>query len=90
MANDLTQNPLILDTAATTLLQDGPCFIKSVRWVNATTAGHTAVLQDAESNVWWDSIASGANYVEEDMIERWVTGIRLTTIGSGKVYVELG
>jgi len=65
--------------------------IKSIRWVGATTAGHAAEVQDGGGEIIWSSLASGANYVESDLIENihthWV-GLKVPTLASGKLYIE--
>jgi hypothetical protein len=62
--------------------------LKGIRWVGATTAGHACIIQDADSVVLWESLASGANYVESDLMERtWQKDFKLTTLGSGRVYI---
>lgn len=90
MANDLTGDPYIIDTAAATVLSTINLFIKSIRWVGGTTAGHTAVIQDQKGNVIWTSEASGANYVESEIIEQWIDGLIVPTLTSGVLYIQIG
>lgn len=93
MANDITKCPLVIDTASGTAVLTHAIRIKKIRWVNGTTAGHTAVIQDQNSNLFWESIASGANYVEEsdfthDESQRNViNGLKVPTLGSGKLEI---
>jgi hypothetical protein len=90
MANDLTKNPLIIDTAAPTVLLPAtqPMRVKSVRWVGATTAGHLAEIQDANNNVLWSSVAAGANNVEGELEEVWWReGMKVPTLQSGVLYI---
>lgn len=93
MPNDLTSNPLILDTAAATVLTNDKIRVNGIRWVGATTAGHTATLTDASGKVMWTSKASGANNVEADDIypnergQNW-DGLVCLTLGSGIIYLE--
>lgn len=101
MANNFVNDLFILDTAASTLIKaqqataKGVSFptvivIKNIRWVAATTAGHACIIQDENSVVLWESLASGANYVESDLTERtWRLDFKLTTLGSGRVYITL-
>jgi hypothetical protein len=90
MANSIINNPFILDTTAT--ITTDSLRIKKVRWVNATTAGHTCSLTDVNNNVYWESVASGSNYVEETdfseitMDSNLLNGLQLT-LSSGKVYI---
>ena len=91
MANDLTLNPLKIDTAGNDLLTT-PLRVRKIRWVGGTTAGHTAVIQDQNSNPFWSSVASAANYVEEsdfstDDSQRTVLNGLSVTLGSGTLYI---
>jgi hypothetical protein len=87
----------ILDTAGSTLLKAALSFglpdqlrIKGIRWVKPGGANETVVIQDVNSVVLWESIASGANYVESDLTERrWYTDFKITTLGAGRVYLYL-
>jgi len=93
LANDLLKNPWKVDTAAATILSTELLRIKGIRWVGATTAGHTAVIQDKNARVVWSSVASGANYVESDLINdgdrgwNW-DGLVVATLASGILYIE--
>ena len=102
MANTYKEHRFILDTAhadnlikATVGNSAGVHFprilrIKGIRWVAATTATHTAIIQDEDGIVYWESICSGANYVESDLTEReWQKDFKLTALGSGRVYIYL-
>ena len=90
MANILSGNPWILDTVGT--LTSERVRLTGVRWVGATTATHTAVLTDGTGQVIWASEGAGSSYVEADSFSptRLYCGLRLTALGSGKVYVEFG
>jgi len=88
MGNDVTNNPYILDTADASALTDYRIFVKSVRWVNATTSGHTAVIQDKDGVEKWASVAAGSEHVEADLIEEWWDGILMKTLSSGKIYIS--
>jgi len=98
IANRFYEHCYALDTPhATNLLRfvDGAnpgtvLNIKGIRWVGATTAGHACVITREDGLVYWESLASGANYVESDTIERqWQQNFKLTTLGSGRVYIYL-
>jgi hypothetical protein len=90
MANDLTSNPWVIDTPGAGVISDLKLYVKGVRWIEATTAGHIAEIQDKNGKTKWRSVASAANYVEADMIENIVKwdGIKVPTLGSGKLYIE--
>ena len=94
MANVLTTNPWTFDTPTTFDFCTGTFLrIKSVRWVGATTAGHAAKLADGASVTWWESLASGSNNIESDLIENQtvqpVLGFRVSALQSGRLYVTL-
>lgn len=96
MANDLTINPLRVDTAGAGAIVTTPIRIHKIRWTGATTAGHTAVIRDQNNNHFWSSVASGANYVEEsdfstDQLQRNViNGLIVPTLGSGVLHIYEG
>jgi hypothetical protein len=97
IANLFYETTYCLDTPGTTLLKyiaganPGTVLnIKGIRWVGATTAGHACIIQREDNLVYWESLASGANYIESDTIERqWQQNFKLTTLGSGRVYIYL-
>ncbi len=91
MSNDLTQNPWIIDTAAsTTISTDNNLKLNYVRWVNATTSGHQCVIQNEDGMVIWESYANAANYVERDQLKRTINGMIVPTLDSGKLYIYFG
>lgn len=97
MANNLTNNPMVLDTTGVLIAAGVPVQISAIKAVGLTTAGHTAVVQDANGNPIWEEIAATTNYasVREDLSDlpiskRTYNGLKLATLGSGKVYVWVG
>src|SRR6267142_2538687 len=94
LANDFTSNPWIVDTPAATILSTDQIRVRGVRWVGATTAGHAAEIQDQAGKVKWSSVASGANYVEADLLNSPpigfnANGLKVPTLASGKLYIEI-
>ena len=90
MANDITFNPIIVDTASSTAVTTKTFVAIMLRWVGATTAGHTASVQDTNGKVRWASEATGANYVEETHFDgkpMIFEGLKVPTLGSGTVYI---
>ena len=61
MANTFNGNRFVIDTAASTLLIGTlthlllPVKIIGIRWVGSTTNAHTAIIQDTNSVVVWES-----------------------------------
>ena len=94
MANDLTGNPLIVDTGASTNLLTGPVFINKMIWDEPTTAAHDLTVTNSLSNVIWDIDAR--NY-GNGVQETWdnpdpntaYDGLKVTVIDSGKLYIYL-
>lgn len=90
MANSLIHSPYIIDTAAADMVSIVTLTIQAIRWVGATTAGHTAVIQDADGRVLWSGIAGTTNWDEESRIpHRWPGGFKVPTLASGILYIYL-
>lgn len=96
MANVVTANPLIIDTAGAGNILSRELKINEIRWVGATTAGHSAVVRDKADRITWESVADAANYVEESHFftitgerEFVQEGLRVTALGSGKLYIYI-
>lgn len=94
MANVLTLNPLKIDTASGTAAVTTPIRIRKIRWIGATTAGHTATIQDQNGNLFWTSVANAANYVEDCNFIVYdnqhgpvLNGLTVPTLGSGVLYI---
>lgn len=87
-----TTSLLVVTSASSTdLLATKALKLLSVRWFGATTAGHGCVLKDGSDNTLWQSVAGGANYVEESDLQHKVPpgarGFKVTTLGSGTVHL---
>jgi len=91
MANNLAQRPFIIDTPGAGVLLTQPIRVKGIRWVGATTAGHLVIVQDQNGNEKWKSVAPGSNHVESDYVndEKLWNGLKVPTLGSGVLYIEL-
>jgi len=90
MANTLNGTVWVLDTANTTVVFDNRMLhIKSVRWDNATTANHKAVLKDKNGDTIWQSTAAGANNEDAELIEGIYDGIVMNQLDSGVLIVRL-
>lgn len=88
MANSLADSPWSIDTAGGSLLVTGNVRLKRIRWVGATTVGHQAVIQDANNRIVWEEVAPGANFsTSEDGEFFFAGGCKVTTLGSGKLYL---
>ena len=96
IANDLTGNPWVVDTASATPITTDDVYLDTIRWVGATTAGHQAIVKDNKGtpDTIYEGLASGANFIDERSFgaeyagpRRVVGGLSVTTLGSGKLYI---
>jgi hypothetical protein len=65
----------------------GRLIVSYLRWVGATTAGHSLVVNDADGNVIWESEADGANFIDILPFWRRVNGVTVNTIDSGNLFI---
>lgn len=89
MANDVTSNPIIIDTAAATALTSYAFTATKIRWVGATTAGHQAIVQNGNGIVKFSAEAVGANYTESEHFDPPLifSGLIVPTLSSGTIYI---
>jgi hypothetical protein len=89
MANDLTGNPLSVDTAAT--IKTRPVFVHRMVWESPTTSGHTLDVTDLAGHKLYSTtaIAGGTGIVYEREIGTSVSGIIVATIQSGTLYIYI-
>lgn len=85
MANETFATFWKLDTIGT--VSEEVTYIEGIRWVGGSAAGHQLQLSDVDGNIVWESIANGANFVDESHIPLKTNGLTLLTRGSGTVYV---
>lgn len=94
MANDITLNPIVLDTVSTTSLTTRQFAVVKIRWyAPSASAGNAVSITDSAGTVKWQSIATGSNYVEESSWDLDAplefSGLKLPTIATGTVYLYL-
>ena len=87
MADDLTSNPWVIDT--TGAKASGELRIDRISWKNATTLNHTVLIVDAAGKTIFEDFASGATYNVSYPIGRVYTGLTVSTLSSGKLYIDL-
>ncbi len=93
MANDLTKYPLVIDAASDAALLTSTFRVVKLRWIGATTAGHLAIVQDQNGNLFWESQAVGAGHIDEsdfgvDPSNRNIlNGLRVPILSSGKLFI---
>ena len=87
-ANDFSISPWVLDTAGAGVVMSGNIKVGCVRWVGATTAGHQAILRNDAGKIVWEEVAAGSNFSTSECVPLFFEGgLRVTTLGSGKVYL---
>lgn len=93
MANALNGKIWSIDTVDADIIDDRHIFVKSVRWVGtaASAAGNAVVIREPVTDITlWESTASGANYVEEALLETtWPQGFEVPTLAVGTLYITL-
>ena len=87
MANDLTGNPWVIDTAGA--IFSGEVRIDRIAWKNATTLNHTVLIVDGAGKIIFEDFASGATYNTSEPRARIYSGVTVTTLSSGKLYIDI-
>lgn len=90
MANDIDQNPWILDTAG--VITTDRVRIAKIRWIGVDAAGDDLVVQHADGTYLWTAKALAGDATNDIDYELPVDnfdaeGLKLTTLDSGKVEV---
>ena len=91
MANDLTKNPWVLDTASSTSIWDGPVYINKIDWVPAA-ANDDLVITDKNGGPIWsvtNALTGGRAGLESQDLRGNppYQGFIISTLGGGTVYV---
>ena len=97
MANVITGNPIIIDTAAATVVVSTPFLVSTIKWTvdNGATDNDTVVLQDKLGVVKYEEIltlvtsgpvqAPPISFVPPVLFD----GLICPTLSGGKVYIYL-
>lgn len=82
---------LILLAAATDAVT-GLFFVKDIRWIKPTAAGHGLVVTNnaTDDDIVASATADAANSDQTICINDWVNGLYIKTLGSGSVEVRIG
>ena len=84
----ITKNAIVVTVASATPVRTDSFSINKIRWVGATTAGHTVIVTDQLGNVKFASVATGANYVESETFDgEPFDGLVVPTLASGTIYI---
>lgn len=97
MANILTQNPFVIDTPGTSVLTSMQLFVRAVAWEGDTASaiGDRATVQDLSGNLFYDKTANGANFNDfasfstQGKTGRYLNGLKVPTLGHGKLFIYL-
>ena len=92
MSNDVTNTPLLIDTAAAAPITLKRLDILFIRWcAPAASAGDACAIKTAAGRSLWFSTATGANYIES---EHWpeaspliADGLTVLTLATGTLYI---
>lgn len=92
MVNEIYGRIWKIDTPGADILHPGPFSVRSVDWVApVASAGHAAVIQDANGKILWEKRANGANFNPHDRLDTWWnSGWKVPTLDSGTLYVTVG
>jgi hypothetical protein len=89
MANNLTGNPLSVDTAA--VIYTKPVYVIRMVWESPTTSGHAIDVTDNAGHKVWatTAIAGGTGITYEREIGCSCSGLTIATIESGTLYIYI-
>src|SRR2546427_6971975 len=89
--NNITANPLALDTVSATALTTKTFTVFMIRWVGpgAVAGNQSSVTNNAGTTI-WATVASGSNYVEESHYEEKplvFEGLKVPVLDAGTLYL---
>jgi hypothetical protein len=87
-----TSNTWVIDTPSANVIDARRLRIHTIKWRGGTTPDHEAIVTDAAGGHVWGDIAAGANYVSASYEEgktRWISGLKVPTLGSGVLEIVL-
>lgn len=89
MANDMTNNPWIFDTAdAEAALKSLPRNVKRVNWVSPASAGDVLLIKDATGAVVVNAVCEVDGQSQVFLVEHSYDGLNVERIDSGTAYVH--
>lgn len=93
MSNILDKNPMVIDTAGSTVLVTSKIYPQSIRLVvlASATIGESTVVTDKNDNVVWATTAPAAQFAEAEQLDShkpW-EGLKVPTLPHGKLYITL-
>jgi len=91
MANAIYQGFMVLDTASATVYTKNQYMVTGVRYVSSgAAAGSECKLEDQSGHVFFDSVASGADWNDGQTINLGgilINGLIVATLSDGTVYL---
>jgi hypothetical protein len=87
-ANDITRTPWMFDSVTATAPKSTSLTIRSIRWVNVTTAGHKLILNDSKGRKIFEATCPSANSEYEMSLPLFSTwGVSVQQIDSGILFL---
>lgn len=83
--SQVSSNVIKMTAAADSIT--GKKLVSYIRWVGATTAGHSLVVKDAAGNEIMKSVADGNYFIDIQPVFQVKDGVVATTMQSGELYV---
>ncbi len=91
MSNDITINPIKIDTAAAGVITTNTFKLYKIRWISASsTAGDNVLVQNAASTVKWEGLSEAATTdVDESTFDPplIMAGLIVPTLDDGTLYL---
>jgi len=89
LANDLTKRPWLVDTVSSTTQITGRIKVKSIRWASITSVGdELIILDDAGTKIFQLTNPTAKNSLDVFLDAWWTNGFRVSTLGSGIVFID--
>ncbi|MHA2065531.1 MAG: hypothetical protein ACXABY_14245 [Candidatus Thorarchaeota archaeon] len=79
------KGPIVMNAQGDSI--SSPTYITWLRWVGATTAGHSLVVNDGDGDRIASSECDGANFLDIIPIFRMRKGVVATTMQSGELSI---
>jgi hypothetical protein len=85
----LSSGTLVFTSVDVGFVLPGVKFVKHFRWIRATASGHVCSVQVASGDVVFESEADGAKFIDVHPLYKFVNGLTIATLDSGKLFVYL-
>jgi hypothetical protein len=90
MANDVSANPMILDSAGSTVLWPTKVKVASFVFANYSSQASAAIIQGTDGKIKWSATGDPGLEPVSSHKAGWINGLVLSTLDDGQVlvYVE--